>query len=126
MWGCFHYVLWTEIFTVFLFLLPFGSICGFHVFVHPFSSGIQGRPYVEPMWCALKQVFLFKMLHFAALYVPSSDTPLCWHRYNQLASRHNAKYTDGMRGKSQKKPCESTVGIDGIIPRHGSPNTCPS
>lgn len=110
-------------FTEFLFLLPFESICGFHVFVHPFSPGIQGRPYVEPMWCPLKQVFLFKMLYFAALYEPSIDIPLCWHRSDQLASRHNAKDTDGMRGKEPKKTCESTVGIDGIIPRHGSLKT---
>lgn len=69
----------------------------------PFSSGIHRRPYVEPMWCPLQQVLLFKMLYFAAFYVPSIDIPLCWHRSAQLASRHNAKHADGMRGKSQKK-----------------------
>lgn len=29
-------------------------------------------------------------------------------------------------GKEPKKTCESTVGIDGRVPRHGGPNTCPS
>lgn len=29
-------------------------------------------------------------------------------------------------GREPKKTCESTVGTDGIIPRHGGPNTCPS
>lgn len=46
-----YFVLYIEIFIVFLFLLPFGCFSRFHVFVHPFSSGIHGRPYVEPRWC---------------------------------------------------------------------------
>ena len=120
-----------DIFTAFLLLLPFRNICGFHVSVHPFSSGIHGRPYVESMWCPLKQVFSFKMLYFAAFYVPSIYIPLCWHRSDQLASGHNAKHTDGMGWGAKKKKkthkiCDLTVGTDGMIPRHDSPNTCPS
>ena len=111
----------TDIVTAFLLLLPFGSICGFLVSVHPFSSGIHGRPYVEPTWCPLKQVFSFKMLHFAAFYVPSIYIPLCWHRSDQLASGHNAKHTDGMVGgepkkKKTHKTCDLTVCTDGTIP----------
>ena len=92
-----------DIFTAFLLLLPFRNICGFHVSVHPFSSGIHGRPYVDSMWCPLKQVFSFKMLYFAAFYVPSIYIPLCWHRSDQLASGHNAKHTDGMGWGAKKK-----------------------
>lgn len=69
----------------------------------PFLLRYPQRPYVESMWCPLKQIFPFKMLHFAVFYVLSIDIPLHWHRSDQLANGHNAQHTDGMRGKSQKK-----------------------
>lgn len=73
--------------------------------------------------------FSFKMLHFAAFYVPSIYIPLCWHRSDQLTSGHvpNTQMAwCGNQKKKHHKTCDLTVCTDGTIPRHESPNTCPS